>query len=94
MKLSVAAALVASPLLLTVLPSTAVAQTAHTSATQSDSAVLSSDEANKVICKREKVSGSRLAAKKVCMTAAEWERQRRDDQQMAEQVQSARWKAN
>ncbi len=48
---------------------------------------------DKVICKREKVVGSRLTAKKVCQTAAQWERQRREDQQMAEKVQGARWKS-
>ncbi len=50
--------------------------------------------ADKVICRREKVLGSRITAKKVCQTAAEWERQRREDQQMAEKVQGARWKGN
>ena len=49
---------------------------------------------DKVICKREKVSGSRVTAKKVCQTAAQWERQRRDDQMMAEKVQGARWKGS
>lgn len=49
---------------------------------------------NKIICKREPVAGSRLVAKKVCQTAAEWERQRRDDQQAAEKVQAGRWKSN
>lgn len=48
----------------------------------------------KMICKRERAPGSRLSAKKVCQTAAEWERQRREDQQMAEKVQSSRWKSN
>lgn len=48
----------------------------------------------KIICKRERAPGSRLSAKKVCQTAAEWERQRREDQQMAEKVQSSRWKSN
>lgn len=49
---------------------------------------------NKVICKREKVSGSRTASKRICQTAAEWERQRRTDQQAVEKVQGARWKGN
>lgn len=50
--------------------------------------------ADKVICKREKVLGSRVTAKKVCQTAAQWERQRREDQQAAEKIQGARWKAD
>lgn len=49
---------------------------------------------DKVICKREKVSGSRTVAKKVCQTAAEWERQRRADQQAIEKIQSSRTKGN
>lgn len=48
---------------------------------------------DKVICKREKVSGSRVTAKRVCQTAAQWERQRREDQMMAEKIQGARWKS-
>ena len=49
-----------------------------------------SADPNKLICKRDKVPGSRLAAKKVCMTAAEWERQRIEDRQLAEKVQTQR----
>jgi hypothetical protein len=48
---------------------------------------------DKVVCKREPVSGSRTMAKKVCQTAAEWERQRRADQQAVEKIQSSRWKS-
>ena len=48
---------------------------------------------NKLVCKRFKESGSRLAGKKVCMTAAEWERQRREEQQMVERIQANRTKA-
>lgn len=71
------------------VPADPVAQ----SGTGGDKAV-AEEGPNKIICKRERVSGSRLAAKKVCQTAAEWERQRREDQQAAEKVQTGRWKSN
>lgn len=51
------------------------------------------EDAGKLICKRDKASGSRLATKRICQTAAQWERQRREDQQAVEKVQSARSKS-
>ena len=61
---------------------------------EAEAATAAEEGANKVVCKREPVAGSRLAAKRVCQTAAEWERQRREDQQAAEKVQAGRWKSN
>jgi hypothetical protein len=34
---------------------------------------------NRVICEKQEVLGSRVATKKVCMTAAQWEDRRRED---------------
>lgn len=53
-------------------------------------AAAAAEVGDKMICRRDKVVGSRLNAKRVCQTAADWERQRREDQQMAERIQSSR----
>jgi predicted secreted protein len=42
---------------------------------------------NEMICEKQQVLGSRLAAKKVCMTRAQWEEQRRADQQLISKSQ-------
>jgi len=43
---------------------------------------------NRMICEKQEVVGSRLAAKRVCMTAAEWEAKRRDERQMIDRSQT------
>ena len=40
-----------------------------------------------MICEKQAVSGSRLAIKRVCMTAAEWEVRKREDRQAIEKGQ-------
>lgn len=90
-----AALSLAIPVALSATPPRPVAvQAGNTSATESDSSTTIGQGTDKVICKREKTVGSRVTAKKVCQTAAQWERQRRDDQQMAEKIQSSRWKSD
>jgi len=42
---------------------------------------------NRVICEKQGVVGSRLATKRVCMTAAEWEIRRREDREAIEKAQ-------
>lgn len=44
-------------------------------------------EADKPICKKEKETGSRLAAKKVCRTKAEWDEFYRQQRAETEQMQ-------
>ncbi len=46
-----------------------------------------SSEADKQICKKEKETGSRLAAKKVCRTKAEWDEFYRQQRAETEQMQ-------
>lgn len=48
---------------------------------------------NRVVCKREKSTGSRLGSKKVCMTAAQWAQLQRDQREVIERRQAARWKS-
>lgn len=50
-------------------------------------ASVTSTDDNKQICKKEKPTGSRLAAKKVCRTKAEWDEFYRQQRQETEQMQ-------
>jgi hypothetical protein len=43
---------------------------------------------NRMVCEKQEVVGSRLATKRVCMTAAEWETKRRDERQMIDRSQT------
>lgn len=45
---------------------------------------------NRIICEKQEVVGSRLATKRVCMTAAEWEIRRREDREAVEKAQTNR----
>lgn len=45
---------------------------------------------NEVICEKQKVLGSRLAARRVCKTRAEWADLRLQDRLEVEKVQTAR----
>ena len=42
---------------------------------------------NRIICEKQGVVGSRLATKRICMTAAEWEIRRREDREAVEKAQ-------
>ena len=78
---------------LTMTPASAIAAKAPPTEATAEAQDADAGAADKMICKREKTTASRLGVKKICMTRAEWERVRRDDQQATEKVQSARWKA-
>ena len=45
---------------------------------------------NEVVCEKIPVIGSRLAAKRVCQTRAEWDEQRRLQRQEVDRVQTQR----
>jgi len=45
---------------------------------------------NRIICERQGEVGSRVATKRVCMTAAEWEIRRREDREAIEKAQVSR----
>lgn len=42
---------------------------------------------NRMVCEKQEVVGSRLATKRVCMTASEWEQKRREERQMIDRSQ-------
>lgn len=50
------------------------------------------DNQNRVICKRDKSTGSRLGSKRNCMTAAQWQQAARDQREIVERTQASRIK--
>ncbi|MCF2515952.1 hypothetical protein LVY65_12890 [Sphingomonas sp. G124] len=42
---------------------------------------------NRIICEKQEVVGSRLATKKICMTAAEWDDRKREDREAIDKGQ-------
>lgn len=46
------------------------------------------DDPNRMICEKQEVLGSRLASKRVCKTAAEWEAEKRQNRQSIDKAQT------
>ncbi len=69
-----------------------MAQTAPQPAAAEPAAEATNDP-NRMICKKEKVSGTRLSTKKVCMTAAQWAQRQRDERQATDRAQANRPKS-
>ena len=42
---------------------------------------------NRIICEKQEVIGSRLATKKICLTAAQWEERKREDREAIDKGQ-------
>ncbi|WP_374529334.1 hypothetical protein [Novosphingobium sp.] len=49
---------------------------------------------NRVVCRRMEVTGSRLASKRVCQTAAQWDAMEAAQRQDIERSQTQRWKSD
>lgn len=45
---------------------------------------------NRIVCQKQEVLGSRVATKRVCMTAAEWDAKRLEDRQNLDRNQTQR----
>ena len=88
-------ALIVGVAALTLVPVSAVAMEPATSdnAKTDDDASKDSGQ-NRVICKREKIIGSRLGSKRTCATEAEWAQMRADQRQATERVQANRPREN
>jgi len=48
------------------------------------------EDPNRVICRRESTTGSRLGAKRRCMTAAQWDEEQHEQRQQLERGQGIR----
>ena len=64
----------------------AVAQTTQAEQAQDIPSADSSD-VNRIVCKKEETVGSRLAAKKVCLTVKEWQERTAQDRDETDRVQ-------
>jgi hypothetical protein len=51
-------------------------------------------DADKVVCKTERVLGSRLSTTKRCQTRRQWKAEQAANRQDVERVQNGRWKSN
>ena len=69
-------------------------EASRASDTTSTTEALVGDLQEKVICKRFKITGSRVAAKKVCRTKAEWDYEEAMNRQLVEQRQAQRTREN
>lgn len=81
---SVSVALIAAPAIAQA-PAAAPAQTQTTA---------KKDDPNEKICVKEEITGSRLGAKRICMTRAEWADRKLQDQQELTRVQTQRGTSN
>lgn len=50
------------------------------------------EDPNRVICRTERSTGSRLATQKRCLTAQQWADQKLIDRQVVERAQGGGWK--
>lgn len=60
---------------------------AQTTSSASPSPNSTQKDPNRIICERIQDTGSRLASKRICMTALQWEEQRRQDRNAVEENQ-------
>lgn len=50
----------------------------------------SKKDPNRMVCEKQAVEGSRIASKRVCMTAAEWQAKRLEERQVIDKSQVQR----
>jgi basic membrane lipoprotein Med (substrate-binding protein (PBP1-ABC) superfamily) len=67
--------------------SPSVAQAPAQPAQAKDVATTDTSDVNKVVCKREESLGSRLSAKKVCLTVKQWQEIAEADRDQTEGIQ-------
>jgi hypothetical protein len=60
---------------------------AQTQPTTGSAPTAKAKDPNRVICEKVQDTGSRIGGKRICMTAAQWEEQRRRDRQYVEDAQ-------
>lgn len=68
------------------IPAAGSAQIINSYATDNPAPV--KGDPNRIVCQKEETIGTRLGAKKVCLTVAEWQARQRDDRDQLERVQS------
>lgn len=78
---SVSAALIAGP---------AISQAPAASPAQAQATAKPKEDPNEKVCVKQETTGSRLGAKRVCLTRAEWADRKLQDQQELTRVQTQR----
>jgi hypothetical protein len=74
------------PLLIAVVA--AAAAPAGAQVTRLESAIAApKGDYNRIVCEREETTGSRLGARRVCLTVLQWEEKRREHRESTEKVQ-------
>jgi hypothetical protein len=48
-------------------------------------------DADKIVCKKEETLGTRLGARKICLTVEQWTEKHKEQRAFAEGVQSGTW---
>ncbi len=46
-------------------------------------------ESSKIVCKKQETIGTRLGAKKLCLTVSEWDERSKNDRERTEHIQSS-----
>jgi invasion protein IalB len=75
-------ALAGAALMVATMPAVAQTQTSTQSA-----AINKNNDPNRIICEKQQEVGSRLNSRKICMTAQQWEEQRRRDRESLQDAQ-------
>jgi hypothetical protein len=70
-----------------VISTQAFAQSAPTPMTAPTAATAANSADDKIVCEKEEQIGSRLGARKVCMTVKQWAEQRRIEREQVEKFQ-------
>lgn len=78
-------AIAASVLAIVAVP--AAAQSAPNQDAQVQAVPGNKDDPNRIVCKKEETIGSRLGAKKICLSAKEWEDRAKADRDQTESIQ-------
>lgn len=68
----------------------ALAQTSTAAPAQPQTTAKPANNPNEIVCEKREVTGSRLGAKRVCMTRAQWADRQLQDRQELERVQIQR----
>ncbi len=73
--------------LITAVAVAAAPAAAQVTQLQSPNAAPKGGDLNRVVCEREETTGSRLGARRVCLTVLQWEEKRREHRESTEKVQ-------
>ena len=59
----------------------------------SNNAAKPKGDPNRIVCRKDETIGTRLGAKKVCLTIEQWQEKHREQREFTEEIQSGTWGA-